>query len=84
VPELLARIRESPSFVTDAAELLARDLDDRKSWSGLHAVCRRAWEGRLPPEALATAYREATAGRARSPGAVFMTVVKREARASGS
>src|SRR5258708_2510915 len=38
VPELLARIRESPAHVAAAAELLSRDLDDRKSWSGFHAA----------------------------------------------
>lgn len=78
--ELLARIREQPSFPAQAAELLARDLDDRKSWGGFHAMARRAWEGSIPAEALVEAYKQATGGKARNPGAVFMTVVKREAR----
>jgi hypothetical protein len=78
--ELLARIREAPGHVAAAAEGLARSLDDRKSWRGLHAACRRAWEGTITPEALLTAWREATNGRARVPGAVFMTVLRRESR----
>jgi DNA-binding Lrp family transcriptional regulator len=79
--DLLSRIRESPAHVAAAAELLSRELDDRKSWSGFHAACRRAWEGSIPTEALVTAHREATNGKARSPGALFMAVLKREARA---
>jgi DNA-binding Lrp family transcriptional regulator len=79
--EMLARIREDPRFVVQAAELLSQDLDDRKSWSGFHAACRRAWEGSIPAEALVVAHREATSGKARSPGALFMAVLKREARA---
>lgn len=78
--EFLARIRESPDCPGKAAELLAQGLDDRKSWPALHAVCRRAWAGELPPEALVTAWRDATNGRARNPGALFMAVVKRESR----
>ena len=80
VAELLARIRESPANVAAAAELLCRDLDDRKSWNGFYAACRRAWEGQIPPGALVTAWREATSGRARNPGAVFMAVLRRESR----
>jgi DNA-binding Lrp family transcriptional regulator len=84
VLELLARIRESPTNVAAAAEMLCRDLDDRKSWSGFYAACRRAWEGQIPPGALVTAWREATSGRARNPGAVFMAVLRREIAAGAS
>jgi hypothetical protein len=63
-----------------AAELLAQDLGNRKSWSGLYAACRRAWEGRVSPAALVTAGREAASGRARNPGALSITVLKRESR----
>ena len=79
--DLLARVRESPAHVAAAAEVLSRELDDRKSWSGFHAACRRAWEGEIRPEALVTAWHEATSGKARSPGALFMSVLKREVRA---
>jgi hypothetical protein len=79
--ELLGRIREDPRFVVEAAELLSQDLDDRKSWPGFHAACRRAWEGSIPAEALVIAHREATSGKARSPGALFMAVLDRETRA---
>jgi hypothetical protein len=78
--ELLLRIREDPTWVPAAAELLAQDLGDRKSWFGFHAACRRAWEGRLEPSSLVEAWRQATGGKARNPGAVFMTVLKRHQR----
>ena len=80
--ELLLRIREDPSWVPAAAELLAESLGDRKSWLGFHAACRRAWEGVIEPSVLVEAWRQATGGKARNPGAVFMTVVKRRPDAS--
>jgi DNA-binding Lrp family transcriptional regulator len=83
VSDLLACIRASPANVAAAAELLAQDLGDRKSWNGFYAACKRAWEGEIPAEALVIAHREATNGRARSPGALFMAVLKREARGGG-
>ena len=63
-----------------AAELLSQELDVRKSWSGFHAVARRAWEGSIEPGALVSALAEATGGKARNPGAIFMHVVGRETR----
>ena len=77
--ELLGRIGERPDFVGKATEALARDLDDRRSWSGLHAICMKAWRGEIPPEALVIGHAEATSGRAKVPGAVFTSVVRREA-----
>jgi hypothetical protein len=82
VEELLLRIREDPSWVPAAAEVLTAGLNDRMSWSGFHAACRRAWEGSLEPSALVDAWRQATGGKARNPGAVFMTVVKRHTAAA--
>jgi hypothetical protein len=73
--ELLSRLREDPANVAAAAELLAREFDDRKSWSGFHAVAKRAFEGEIPPEVLVHALARATDGKARNPGALFMTVV---------
>lgn len=75
--ELLGRVRECPSRVPQAAELLAQTFDDRKSWSGYHAVVKRAFEGEIPAEALVRALERATDGKARNPAAVFMTVVGR-------
>ena len=80
--EMLTRIRECPTHVPQAAELLARDLDDRKSWSGYHARCRDAWEGRIEPEALVEAYREAMGPKARVRGAIFMSRLKRRRRSN--
>lgn len=76
--ELLARIRESPCHPSMAAEALSQEFDDRKSWRGYHAVLTRAWEGEVEPAALVRAFERATDGKARNPGAVFMTVVGRE------
>ena len=69
--ELLGRIRERPAFVPMAAEALARDFDDSKSWKGLHALCRMAFEGVLEPEALQHGYARALGPKARNPGAIF-------------
>lgn len=74
--EMLARIRECPSHVSRAAELLALDLDDRKSWAAYHARCRDVWEGRIEPEALVEAHRQAVGPQARNRGAVFMHALK--------
>jgi hypothetical protein len=80
--ELLLRIREDPSWVAAAAEVLADGLGDRQSWSGFHAACRQAWEGVLDPSALVSAWRQARGGKVRNPGAVFMTVLKRHRASS--
>ncbi len=79
VAELLCRLREDPVYPSQAAEALAQTLDDRRSWGTYHAVCQRAWAGHIPCSALVQAFREATNGRARNPGALFMSVLKREA-----
>ena len=74
--ELLTRLREKPQYPAEAAELLAREFADRKSWPGFLARCREAWDGRRTPEELAEAYRLATAPGARNPGAVFMAALR--------
>jgi helix-turn-helix protein len=76
--ELLAQIQDRPIHAVWAAEELARAFNDRKSWRGFRAVCERAWRGEFPPDVLVTAWREASGGKARNPGAVFNHVVKRE------
>jgi hypothetical protein len=75
--ELLARIREKPSYVAQATEALVQDLDDRRSWRGLHAICRRAFEGELEPAALVHALGKAKGPKARKPGAIFTLEVSR-------
>ena len=44
LPDLLARIREDPSYPAKAADWLATTLQDRKSYSGYFARCREAWQ----------------------------------------
>ena len=78
VEELLSRLREDPVYPSQAAEALAQAFDDRRSWGTYHAVCQRAWAGHVPCSALVQAWQEATNGRARNPGALFMSVLKRE------
>lgn len=73
--EVLERIHDSPGRVPDAAELLSQAFDDRKSWSGFHAVCRRCFEGELPPAVLVDALNRANRPGVRNRGALFMTVV---------
>ena len=75
--ELLTRLRESPQHPAEAAELLAREFADRKSWPGFLARCREAWDGRRSPDDLADAYRLATAPGARNPGAIFMAALRK-------
>jgi hypothetical protein len=75
--ELLTRLREAPQHPAAAAELLAREFADRKSWPGFLARCQEAWDGRRSPEELAEAYRLASAPGARNPGAVFMSALRR-------
>ena len=78
--ELMARIRECPSYVPRLAQALAEDLGDHRSWRGLHKLCERAWRGEIPPEALADAYRQATGPKAKNRGAVFTHALKRAPR----
>jgi hypothetical protein len=78
--ELLVRVREDPSYVAAAAEVLSREFADAGSWSGFHARLSEAWSGRLEPSTLAEAYRQACGPRVRNRGAVFMTALKARAR----
>lgn len=78
LPELLARIQDDPRHPAMAAELLAQDFNDRKSWRAFHKVCEQAWRGELASAALLQAWREASGGKARNPGAVFHHVLRRE------
>jgi hypothetical protein len=77
LPEVLARIREDPSFPALAADWLASALDDRKSWAGFKARCEEAWRGELPVDWLLSAYAQATGPRAKKPGALFMHALHR-------
>ena len=45
LPELLASIREDPSYPALAADWLCTALKDRKSYSGFKARCEEAWRG---------------------------------------
>jgi hypothetical protein len=78
LPELLSRIREDPSFPPLAADWLARDLGDTKSYSGFKARCEEAWRGELPPPRLVGAYEQATGPKARNRGALFMHAVRQK------
>jgi hypothetical protein len=75
--ELLGRIREDPSYVAQAAQALAVELGDERSWRGLHAICRRAFEGELEPAALVHALGKAQGPQVRKPGAIFTVEVSR-------
>ena len=77
MPELLARIREDPSYPAKAADWLATTLQDRKSYSGYFARCREAWQGLIPVPVLQDAYRQATGPKVRNPGAIFQVACQR-------
>ncbi len=78
MPELLARIREDPSYPAKAADWLATTLQDRKSYSGFKARCEEAWRGELPVGRLVSAYEQATGPRAKNRGAIFMYAMNRQ------
>jgi hypothetical protein len=77
LPEVLGRIREDPSFPALAADWLASSLQDRKSYSGFKARCEEAWRGELAVDQLVSAYEQATGPKAKNPGAIFQSVLKR-------
>jgi hypothetical protein len=76
LPELLARIREDPSYPALAASGLATELQDHKSYSGFKARCEEAWRGELNPAALVSAFEQAVGPSVRNRGAVFMVALR--------
>jgi hypothetical protein len=76
LPELLARIREDPSFPALAADWLVKTFGDHKSYSGFKARCEETWRGELPVPRLVSAYEQATGPRAKNRGAIFMYAVR--------
>ena len=72
-----AAAEENALYPAAAAQLLAEEFRDHRSWSGYRALCDRAWRGELSPELLADAYRQATGPKARNRGAVLFYAVKR-------
>lgn len=76
--EMIARLHEDPSYVSRLAENLAQDFDDRKSWNGFYRAVERAWQGEIPLDRLADAYKQAMGPKSRNRGAVFMTAMKRD------
>lgn len=74
--ELLERLREDPSHVPTAAAALCQAFDDHKSYSGYLARLEEVWRGEREVDDLVGAYRQASSGRARKPGAVFMHVLR--------
>src|SRR5690606_14322383 len=43
--ELLERLPEDPTYPPKAAQLLAVEFDDERSWGAFHGVCQRAYRG---------------------------------------
>ncbi len=76
LPELLARIREDPSYPALAASGLAQEFHDAKSWAAFKARCEEAWRGELPVARLVSAYEQATGPQARNRGALFMYALR--------
>jgi hypothetical protein len=77
LPEVLGRIREDPSFPALAADWLAKEFHDAKSYGGFKARCEEAWHGELSVDRLLSAYKQAMGPRAKNPGAIFMVAVRR-------
>lgn len=78
LPELLARIRDDPSYPAQAAQALAIELGDARSYAGYLARATEAWRGERQPGELVEALQQASGPRARRRGAVFMHAMKHQ------
>lgn len=76
LPDLLSRIREDPSFPATAAAALCREWEDPKSYAGFLARLNAAWRGEIEVDDLVDAAKQASSGRARNPGALFMSLTR--------
>ena len=68
---------ELPPRWSLAADWLAKEFHDAKSYSGFKARCEEAWWGELSVDRLLSAYEQAMGPRAKNPGAIFMVAVRR-------
>jgi hypothetical protein len=71
VRDLLARVREDPSYPALAASGLCRLWSDQKSFSGFKARLESAWRGDIPVSRLLSAFDQAQGPAAKNPGAIF-------------
>ena len=81
--EAIERLGERPHDPPRLADWLAEALGDRRSYRGYLAKIQLVMAGHLPRAALADALRQATGPDVRSPGAVFMTALRRWESAPG-
>lgn len=81
--ELLTALPGRPDWVIFAADRLARELGDQKSFRYFEGVALAVSRREQPPEALIRAWEQGQNPQARNPGAVFATVWKRETRSPG-
>jgi hypothetical protein len=77
LPEAIERIREDPSFPSLAADWLAKEFHDARSYGGFKARCEEAWQGLIPVPVLQDAYRQATGPKVKNPGAIFQVACQR-------
>lgn len=75
--ELLARLPGQPHLVAEAAQRLAEDCGDPKSWSYYHKLAGSVASREHPSSSLIAAWEESQHRGVRSRGAVLATVWKR-------
>jgi hypothetical protein len=81
--ELLGRLPGRPELVARAAQALAEDLGDSRSWSYYARLAGAVACRERPAEVLLEAWREARGPNVRSRGAIFVTSWRRSTRPSG-
>jgi hypothetical protein len=81
--DLLGRLPGRPDLVARAAQALAEDLDDARSWSYYAKLAGAVASRERPAEMLVEAWREARGPTVRSRGAIFVTSWRRSTRPSG-
>jgi hypothetical protein len=74
---LLALPGGDPALVAMAAQALAVDFGDAKSWRAFEGDCRVVARGEYPAEQLVDAYKQGMNPDSANPGAVYNTAIKR-------
>lgn len=69
--ELLDRLGDDPTYLPMAANALAMEFGDHKSWGGFLVALKGH-----PPDRLIDAYRQAMGPKAKNRGAIFQHALK--------
>jgi hypothetical protein len=67
---------ELPPRWSLAADWLAKEFHDAKSYGGFKTRCEEAWRGELSVDRLVSAYEQAMGPKARNGGALFMYTLR--------